>query len=278
MLQTVLVLAADTQRRNDSPYVRPNTSDSSPTMNDILFGDWGMNPPTSDDTQLPPVFEFPELELCQVIDLLLPPPNDLEPEVRPPSITDMTTEEECFTARKFAEAGIGHGDNELVWRGITEMIQKIAKMCSKEQKRMLWDHFQYSLNVPAVIWGKGVVIYHINPAYSELTDFYLEGEIRKSLFDINSIQTMYTVKNILPQIFTNSGINRFQMYDLPFPRKDGSIITMTVTMTVKRDVFGLPEYFIGYCMPTASAGRGVVIQGDDANICPVSSVGRAIAF
>ncbi|PRP85046.1 ankyrin-2-like [Planoprotostelium fungivorum] len=262
------------RRRADDPFTQSDlTSDpSSDLLDDFLTG-WNFFVPDAATTteSESPVLDFSDTESSRIaFDHMMNPITDVP---TPPSITYPL--DDNFMKRKFQEAGIDVNDNVAVWKGIHETIEHFAKLCTIEQKKKLWNTFRQSLEesirnadsveIPVIIWGKFATIYYINKAYADTTGFPsgVPGD-NVSLFDIIQPDLMNLVRKLLPQIFLNRDINKFQLNDEAVPNKEGKLMRGSVITTIKRDVFGLPEYFVGHAI-FESPNRGLVLTGQNGN-------------
>lgn len=142
-------------------------------------------------------------------------------------------------------------------------IETVRRFLTPEQKRFMKESFENDLRTlaygasnhctPVIIWEKNGAIHFVNQAFRETTGWkeqtptqenwaIMETLSDSSLLEIHSVMNE-TLMN--PEMKTMSLAIEFKRFDL----EGEEFVTGSAIITVKRDVFGLPQLFCMHYVP-----------------------------
>jgi PAS domain-containing protein len=138
-----------------------------------------------------------------------------------------------------------------------DRVKQLKNFLTEEQRKQLRVDFNRQLKTlteaaneiefPILIWTSGGVIAHVNEAFRESTGWNAPVPTKPeehALFQILSKKSLISFHRIFPKILGDE-IRRFSM-DVVFKRyntENEEYVSGTAAVTLKRDIFGLPQLF-----------------------------------
>ncbi|PRP87449.1 hypothetical protein PROFUN_00660 [Planoprotostelium fungivorum] len=219
--------------RYDNPSQRESNNHQSDQVMDELFLDWDFRSVLLPATD---AFFSSSNRGTNSSEPLSSPPGSLDPSIvpDPPSLASIEREE-------FNKVTHGVGLTcEPVWREYNKTVTQLRDFCTSKQKKQLWDEYRNGLN-------ESIKSADDIQAYAEATGFP-QGDPgdHLTIFEMSPKQALVDVIKFIPTLITTRQIEKFSIMNYEVSCVDGKVARMAMHVTVKRDVFGLINYFVAH--------------------------------